>query len=225
MEHSRIETQRPQHLLKWVNRVFFFSFLQRWCVSVERERADGAGSLVWYMIEETRPPPLLGKPFVYRRSDETNDFIGSDTVTAYERHRSLLLKTAVHGQALGKTHVCGKTTWGLLPGEVAQEALKGHPGHSILRPTCGCLPVLSFTLHLPLLLLTRIGQMCNCCGLSDNYVAQKYSGINSPSFVTSESRRLLEQESSLNETDIRKSWGNMGTPFATYLKCGVFFFF
>lgn len=61
----------------------FLFFLQRWCVSVARERADGAGSLVRYRSEEdTRRPPLLGKPAVCVGSDETNAFVGSDTVTA-----------------------------------------------------------------------------------------------------------------------------------------------
>ena len=70
------------------------------------------------MIEETRHPPLLGKPFVYVGSDETDSFVGSDAVTAYEHRRSLLLL----GQALRRTHVCGKTIRGHLPGEVTREA-------------------------------------------------------------------------------------------------------
>lgn len=63
--------------------LFLFFFLQRWCVSVAREGADGAGSLVRYRSEEdTRHSPLLGKPAVCVGSDETNAFVGSDTVTA-----------------------------------------------------------------------------------------------------------------------------------------------
>lgn len=82
MEHSRIEEQRPQHLLNEVNRIFF-SFLFSAALVREREGADGAGSLVRYRSEEdTRRPPLLGKPAVCVGSDETNAFVGSDAVTA-----------------------------------------------------------------------------------------------------------------------------------------------
>lgn len=63
--------------------LFLFFFLQRWCVSAAREGAAGAGSLVRYRSEEdTRHSPLLGKPAVCVGSDETNAFVGSDTVTA-----------------------------------------------------------------------------------------------------------------------------------------------
>lgn len=55
--------------------------------------------------------------------------------------------------------------------------------------------------------LHMLGQTCSYFRLSDNYVAQKCSGMKSPSFITNKSRCL--QDSRLNRVDILKSWDNM----------------
>ena len=52
-------------------------------------------------------------------------------------------------------------------------------------------------------------------GLFYNYVVQKHSGIKSSSFILN--KRDVYKTSG-NKIDILKSWGNMATLFATYIR-------